>query len=135
MRELNPLHIGALLLVVLIFGFFKLSGAKEELKNERMELKEMTKMAQELSTLKKVYGDKNKLLASLNRIVRQPSLKSADLKQKVHSHSVVITSQSMSAKQLRSLLTKVLNGTYNITQLSIQHKTNENVSLQMEIQW
>ena len=135
MNNLNPLHIVALLVVILIFFTMKLSGAKDDLTQNKELYKETLQLATELKGLKKIYPDKNGVKKSINRILKQSSLKSANIKQKVANSSMVLSSESMSKTALNSLMGKLLNGSYNISSLKIKKLSEKNASLSMEIKW
>ena len=135
MRQINPLYVGLLLLFVLFFGLFELSQAKQEFSQKSEELQKTLNMAQKLKALKGVYANKTKMLSSLQRVLRQPSLKTAGIRQKMQKNSLVLESHAMNATQLHSLLTKIFNGHYNITQLSIKRLTEKKASFKAEITW
>lgn len=135
MNNLNPLHIGALLLVVLAFSFFKLNGAKEELQSVEKSYKESEKLALELSSLKALYANPTKTRAALSRILTQPSLRAANIVKKSTKHSLIITSNSMNLQALNALMGKILNGNYNIVKLKIKKLSALKASLEMEIKW
>lgn len=135
MNQINPLHIGALLLTVLLFMFFKLSSFQKELVEIQAEYKQSNKVATQLSTLDELYANSNKIKSSLERVLRQPSLKSADIKTSITKNSYKISSDSISAVALNSLMGKILNGSYNVTTLSIKRISQEKASLEMEIKW
>ncbi|QOP41719.1 hypothetical protein [Sulfurimonas marina] len=135
MNQVNPLHIGALLLTVLLFLFFKLSTFKEELLEAKLQYQESKKVAVKLNALEDVYGDQKKIKSSIERILRQPSLKSANIIKKVTKDSIKISAKTMNADALNSLMGKVLNGSYNISLLEIKKLGDDTVSLEMEIKW
>lgn len=135
MNQINPLHIGALLVALLAFLFFTLSGIKSDLVEEKNLYLESEKLAVELSALKDVYADKKGTQKSIERLLLQKSLKSADLKVKKDKKSIYISSKSMDAKALNSLMSKILNGSYNLTELKIKKLSETKVSLDMEIKW
>ena len=66
MNQVNPLHIGALLLVVIMFLFFKLSGVKEELAQAKENYRTSEKLAVNVSALKNVYANKKKTQNALS---------------------------------------------------------------------
>ncbi|WP_304546060.1 hypothetical protein [Sulfurimonas microaerophilic] len=135
MNQVNPLHIGALLVTVLLFLFFKLNTLKEELLEAKLQYQESKKVAVKLNGLEEVYGDQKKINSSIQRVLRQPSLKSAELTQKTTKDSIKITTESMNADALNSLMGKVLNGSYNISALNIKKLGDDKASLEMEIKW
>lgn len=135
MNQVNPLHVGALLVVLLAFLFFTLGEVKSEFEDEKALYLESEKLAVELSALKDVYADKKKTQRSIERLLAQSSLQSADLVVKKDKKSIKISSKSIDAKVLNSLMGKVLNGSYNVSQLQIKRLSETKASLEMEIKW
>lgn len=135
MNQINPLQIGALLVVIIAFLFFKLSGVKAELVEANASYKMSEKLAVEVSSLKSVYSNKKKTKDAINRILSQSSLKAAALNVKRDKKSVKISSKSIETKALNSLMGKILNGSYNITNLKIKTLSKTKASLEMEIKW
>ncbi|MDQ7066923.1 MAG: hypothetical protein Q9M40_02355 [Sulfurimonas sp.] len=75
MNQINPLHLGGLLLVILIFVISHLSTLKDELVEVKAAYKESEKLAVDLSALKNVYANKEKIKKSINRILMQSNIK------------------------------------------------------------
>lgn len=134
MNQVNPLHIGGLLAVILLFLFFKLSGIKEELKSVKSDFKASEKVAVDLSSLKNVYADKRKTSRAIERILSQSSIKQAKLTIKREKKSIKISSKSVETKVLNSLMGKILNGSYKITSFKIKKLSATKASLNLEIQ-
>ena len=135
MNQINPLHIGVLLVVVITFLFFTLSGMKTEMQEENELYEASEKLAVELSSLKSVYADKKKTKKAIERILSQSSLKSAALEVKRENSLIRISSNSIDTKALNSLMGKVLNGSYNVTELKIKKLSETKATLNMEIKW
>ena len=135
MNQINPLHIGALLLALLAFLVFELSGVKTELHEVKKEFQKSEKLAVDLSSLKGVYANKAKTKKSLQRILSQSSLRSAGLDVKYKKDFVKINAKSISAKTLNSLMGKILNGSYRVAALKIKRLSETKASLDMEIKW
>lgn len=135
MNRINPLHIGIFLLVVLMFFALKLSSAKSELAETKVSYAETIALSKRLSGLKEVYEDKEKVKSALKRILEQPSLKSAKIEQEMKKTGLALSSQLMDADALNSLMSKLLNGSYNISALKIKKLSPTNVSFYMEISW
>jgi len=135
MNQINPLQIGALLVVVIAFLFFKLHGVKAELVEATESYKMSEKLAVEVSSLKSVYANKKKTKNAINRILAQGSLRAAALDIKRNKKSIKISSKSIETKALNSLMGKILNGSYNVTTLKIKRLSETKASLDMEIQW
>ena len=125
MNRINPLYLGLFLIVLLLFVSFKLSSAKNELSEVKEAYKESSKLSTELSSLKKVYSKK----------VNLSSLRSASVVQKRTKTGVILSSASMSSKELNALMSRVLNGAYNIAELKIKKLSPTKASLHLEIKW
>jgi len=135
MNQLNPLHIGALFLAILAYLFFTLSGAKAELREAKTSYKESEELAITLSSLKETYADKKAIKQALQRVLAQPSLKAANLDVKETKTSTKISSKSMDTAALNSLMGKILNGSYNVSELKIKKLSETTASASMEIKW
>ena len=135
MNRINPLHIGALLLVVLLFSIFKLSSAKSDLVKVKEEYKEVRELATSLSGLKTVYADKKSVKKALERVLKLSSLRSANIQQKSKKSGVTLSSVSMDKNALNSLMGKLLNGAYQINSFKIKKLSDSKVSFEMEIKW
>lgn len=135
MNRINPLHIGILLVVVLLFFVFNLSHAKSELAEAKELYKETLALSSHLSELKEVYDDKEKVKKTLSKILEQPTLKSAKIVQEVKNSGITLSSESIDADILNSLMSKLLNGSYNINALDIKKISPTNATLFVEVLW
>ena len=135
MNKLNPLHIGALLIVLLIFSFFKLDEAKKQLHDAQTAYKESEHLALELSALKDTYGDKKRIQNGIKKILRLRSLQAANVEATWKKKSVIITAKSLDLKALNTLMGKFLNGNFNIVKLKIKKIDDLKAGVEMEIQW
>lgn len=135
MNQINPLHIGALLVSLIAFLFFTLNNVKTEMVEEKILYATSEKLAVELSSLKDVYADKKKTKQAIDRILSQSSLQTAALDVKREKSSVKISSKSIGTQALNTLMGKILNGSYNITELQIKKLSETKASLKMEIKW
>lgn len=125
MNRINPLYLGLLLVALILFISFKLSGAKNDLMDVKESYQDSAKLSIELSELKKTYTNRLKLPSSISRSITQ----------KVDKSGVVISSQSMDSMILNALMSRVLNSSYNIKELKIKKLSDTKVSLYMEIRW
>ena len=135
MNQINPLHIGGLLLTLLAFLMFQLSGIKTELTEAKSEFEKSEKVAVDLSSLKAVYANKKRTKKALERILSQSSLRSAGLDIKRTKEFVKISSLSIDTRALNFLMGKILNGSYKISQLKIKRLSETKASLLLEIKW
>lgn len=135
MRAINPIYIGLLLVVVLLVSIFSLNSAKSELIESKNKFTEKLEIANELDGLKKSYSKDSSSQKNLKRILSQKALKSANLNVKFKKGSVSLESKEMDRKSLNFLMTKILNGTYNVTNMKIKKLNDSKASFEMEIQW
>ena len=134
MNNLNPLHIGALLLIIITFLFVKLDSTKTELKEVQESFKESERLAVDVSSLKSVYADKKKIKKSLDKIFNKIR-RTTELKIKENKNSVFVSAKSIETSTLNALMGKILNGTYNVTELKIRKQSETKASVEMEIKW
>ena len=135
MNRINPLHLGLLLIVILIFVIFKLNNAKVELLEAKESYKETLIVAKELTDLKKVYADKKKLKKTLQRILQLSSLRSAKIVKTSKKTYMILSSKSIDKKALNTLMAKILNANFNLNSLKIKQLSEQKASLYMEIKW
>jgi hypothetical protein len=134
-NRINPLHIIALLSVIILFVFFQLSKIKEDIHEEQAAYNKSKKVALELYAYKKLYKRETDASKSLMQILAQPSLKEAQLKIYKTTKSIRVESKAITLSQLNFLLSKVLNGAYVIKKLEVKDKSASDFSLKLEIQW
>ncbi|MBU0720378.1 hypothetical protein KJ877_03480 [bacterium] len=135
MNRINPLYIGVLLLIILGFLVFKLNGSKADLIEAKELYKETLKVSTELNGLKNVYDQSKKTSNAIQAVLKHTSLQSAKIEQKVKNSGITISSESMDAKSLNILMSKLLNGAYNITSFKIKKLSDTKTSFYMEIKW
>ena len=135
MNRINPIHIAILIVAILVFVMFKLSMAK----NESVEVKALYQETLELSTQLKgfneIYSDKNSVLKAINKILKQPSLRSANINKKLNKSSVELSSDSIDKVALNSLMSKLLNGSYNILSCKIKRLNEKSATVKVGIKW
>lgn len=134
MNRVNPLHIVVLLLVLILFLLFEITNVKKELINTTNSLHQSKAIALKIVAYKELYN-KEKVKKALERIVRQPSLKNAGITVKRDKERVIIKAKSLSLGTLNAFMSKIFNGAYIISRLSIKRIDAQHASLQMEIQW
>lgn len=135
MKRLNPLYVGVALVSLLLFFALKLSSAKEELALAKEEYKESALAINELSSLKGTYPGKEEVKKSLQRILTHSLLKDANIEQKLKTDSIMLSASSIDKESLNSLMSKLLNGAYEIGTLNIKKLSDNKASLEVEIRW
>ena len=135
MNRINPIHIAALLIVLLFFIMLKLNAAKEELADTKESYAQTLVLAQKIKGLKSSYFNKTKVLKSINTLLRNGTVRSADITKKVTNSYILLTSDNMNIRSLNFLMGKILNGSYVISDLQIKRLTDKKASLKLEITW
>ena len=135
MNRVNPLHVGALLFVVLIFVVFKLNGAKETLLEEKNSYNETSKVALELNGLKKAYERGNKAKKELLRVLSTPALRSLEIQKEFKKSGAKIAIKSIDKRALNLFMGKILNAVFIVDKVKIKRLSEEKASLEMELKW
>ena len=135
MSRINPLHIIGLLLVILLFIFFKLNGIKEELVQVKQTLSQTQQLSKEVVALKKVYGDKKRIKRELQKILRYSTLRSANIQKEYKKSGVLLTCESIELAPLNTLMSKLLNNSFHIERLKIKKLSDKTAQLHLEIKW
>jgi hypothetical protein len=134
-NRVNPLHIIVLLSVFILFLFFQISALHRDIKEEKRALYETQKVATELLSLKRIYGDKQHLKKALQRILTQPSFKKSKIEAKYDKHGVSIVAKMLSLSLLNSLMSKIYSAPFTIEKLTIKRVDSEHADLKLEIVW
>lgn len=135
MNRINPVYIVALLTILLSLVVYKLDAAKSELEENKVSFKVTQDLAVKLVSLKDVYADQTKIKQSLQRVLNDPSLSSADLDTKFKTASVSINAQGIDLRRLNLLLGKLLNTAYVVESMKLKSVSDTKADLQMEIRW
>ena len=135
MNRINPLYIGAFLVVLLILSIYSLGSAKQSLKESKESFKETQKLANELSGLKKAYASKKASEKKIKRLLSHSQLGEASLRAEYKKSGVKLRSESMDKKALDFLMAKLLNSSYDIRQIKIKRLSEQKASLELEIKW
>ena len=135
MNHINPIHILTLLVVVIFLFAVKLGQTKDELALSKQSYNETLEMVTKIKGFKNIYDAKDTVKKGLDRVLKQPSLASANFEQKMTNNSITITTASIDKAALDSLMSKILNGAYNINMLEIKKLSDEKATVSMEIKW
>lgn len=135
MNRINPLYIGAFLVLFLIFSIYLQISSQNELKEVKEGYKKTQKIAEELSSLKNAYASKKDSERSFKRIVSQSILKSASITAKYKKSSVTLSSSSIDKQALEFLMGKILNSSYDIRKMKIKRLSEQKATLELEIRW
>lgn len=133
MRQINPLYISLLLVVVLMIVFVKLGNTKEDYNDSKNDLKKTEVMAKRIIALKKDWGEDKNRQETLIRVLNASVLSEADLKRRQEGDVMTITSKKADAKAVEFLLNKLMNGTYAIKTMRIRALDANSASIHVEI--
>ncbi len=135
MNRINPLYIGLLLVVVLLISVVQLNSSKGKLQEAKLSYKNISKLADNLVSLKKAYANKTKMEKSLRSLLRNKSLQASKMKATFKKSSVKLSSKSIDKNALNYLMGKLVNGSYHISSFEIKKLSEEKASFKMEIKW
>jgi biopolymer transport protein ExbB/TolQ len=135
MSKINPLYILGLLVIFFLFSVLQLSKAKEEYKEQANSYQETRELALRLDGIKSVYTQEKVLQSKLDQLIKQLQTKGVELSKTESKKSTVISAMSIDLANLNTLMGKILNGSYQIKEINLQHISDEKARLRLEIQW
>lgn len=135
MNRLNLLHVVLALVGLLILLNVFLSQKKENLEEVKIAYNETLVISKQLNSLNDVYSNKKRVQQSITRLLQQRSLRNAKIKQKITKSGIIFTSKSLSQSEVNSLMSKIINGTYNVYAVKIKKISKDKVSFMMELRW
>ena len=131
--KINPLYIALLLIVALLFVIYQLGSAKTELRESKSSLVKTETMAEEITALKRAWDNPKISSSSLDRLLKAPQLKSANIQQTKKRGSVVLKSNKADRKATNYFFVKLFNGTYILKSFDIKRLDDESISFSVEI--
>jgi biopolymer transport protein ExbB/TolQ len=129
MKQINPLYILALVVIVTLFSIYQNTQAKISLQTLENKYMQTHSLAQKLSALKKAYSKEQ--VQHLANILKHRN----DLHVQLKHNKLEITGEKVGVKTLDFVFSKVLNGNYNVKNLSLIALKNVKTKLKMEIVW
>lgn len=133
MRRIHPLYLIALLVVALLYGIYAVAKEKEALREAQQEMDATMDLAKKLSAYKRAYDPKSK--KRLLRSIRSKRSLAHALKIEEKPKRLHISGKSLPLADTNYVLSKVLNGTYNITKLELTKEKADHVDIELEIRW
>ncbi len=131
--KINPLYIALLLIVALLFVIYQLGSAKTELRESKNSLAKTEAMAEEIDALKRSWDNPKTSSSALDRLLKAPQLKSANIQQTKKRGSIVLKSKKADLKAANYFFVKLFNGTYILKSFEIERLDDESISFSMEI--
>lgn len=131
--KINPLYFGLLLIVVLLFVVYQLSESKTELRESTKALVKVEAMAEEIDALKRAWDNPKTTGTALDRLLKAPQLKSANIKQTKKRGQIILRSNKANRKATNYFFVKLFNGAYILQKFDIKRLDDESVSFSVEI--
>lgn len=132
MSRLNPLYILLLSFIVALFAAYSASKKQTELEELQSEYHTKEDIALRLHALKKAYSPKRK--RELLRLLGSGLLKKSAIHYSDKKDRLIISGTGVDVKAANTIVSKVLNGTYNLKRFSLR-RAKEGIDLEMEIVW
>ena len=133
MRQINPLYIILLLVVVLSFVLFKLMYAKAALHEIQSQYQDTKDMVHNIVEFRGNWEDSKRRKSTLGRILKSSMLKNEKVIKKEKRGVVQIHAPSLNSKAASYLSNRLLNEPFVIKTMKIQRLNREKVSLDVEI--
>jgi len=133
MKQVNPLYLLIALTTLLFVMLYSLNGVKSDLNDIKSQIVKTTKIADEIVSLKKSWGDKKRSKKALLKILNNSTLKSAGVEYSVTSSKVTIDAKNLASKEFTYLLNKVFNASLNISSLRVRSLDKHHVLVHMEV--
>ena len=132
MRRLNPLYILLLSFILALFAAYSASTKQAELEELQNEYRTKEDLARKLKALKSAYSPKRK--RELLRLLRSAKIRKSGIRYEERRDRLLVTGGDVDVKAASTIVSKVLNGTYNLRRFSLE-RAKEGVKLEMEIVW
>ena len=130
-RSIHPFYLLAFLLMLLVTLMWKNSKTEDEIAYVQKERMEARSMAKRIVELKKVMASPQK--RQLDDFLDSSVFGGSDLSHRVKNSRYVINSKRMNARQLQSVLNRVLNMSVKVSQLKVEAVDERYASFYMEI--
>ncbi len=131
--KINPLYVALLLIVALLFAMYQLSESKNELRESKNNLIKIEAMADEIDALKRAWDDTKSSNAALERLLKAPQLKSANIQKTKTRGLTILKSNKADLKATNYFFVKLFNGAYILEKFDIKRLDDESISFQVEI--
>ncbi len=133
MKQINPLYIILLLVVILFVVLFKLMQTKAELHEVHNSFYENKEMVHDIVNLRQSWDNQKATKNTLTRILKSSQLRNVGVVQRVKRDQIELHSSSLDAKSASYLINRLLNETFVIKSMKIRRISKEHASLDVEI--
>jgi hypothetical protein len=131
--KINPLYLGLLLVVALLFVIYQLGESKAQLRESKEALYKIEAMAEEIDALKRAWDNPKTTNSALNRILKAPQLKSANIQKKKKRGHIILSSKKADLKATNYFFVKLFNGAFVLEKFQVKRLDDESVSFSVEI--
>ena len=131
--KINPLYLGLLLIVALIFSVYQLNQSKTQLHESKNTLVKVEAMAEEIDALKRAWDAPKSMTTTLNRLLKAPQLKSANIQKTKKRDRIILKSKKANLKATNYFFVKLFNGAYILDKFDVERLDDEPVSFSVEI--
>ncbi len=131
--KINPLYFALLLIVALIFVVYQLSESKTQLRESKNALMKVEAMAEEIDALKRAWDNPKTTRTALNRLLKAPQLKSANIQQTKKRGLIILKSKKANLTATNYFFVKLFNGAFILQKFDVKRLDDESVSFSVEI--
>ena len=126
MNKTNPLFILLVSFIIVLMSVFFLIQEKANIKNAEIEYNDFKIIALKYQDKQNSYHDANKIIKSLESIIKKSNVKNVNITQE--KTKIVLIIQKSNTRILDNLMNKILNHKFNIKKLELT-----NNSLRIEV--
>ena len=131
--KINPLYIGLLLVMALVFVIYQLDKSKSQLRTSKVALQKVEAMAEEIDALKRTWDAPKSTSKAIERLIKPPQLKSANIQRTKKRGKIVLSSKKANLKATNYFFVKLFNGAYILEKFEVKRLDEESVSFNVEI--
>ena len=133
MKQINPLYIILLLLMILAVVLFNLVHVKDELHEAQNHFDKTKAMVHDIVDLQQTWDNKKQTKNSIRRILKSSVLRKAGVIQKEKRGAITLHADSLNSKTASYLLSRLMNEPFVIKSMKIRRLSKEQASLDVEI--
>ncbi len=131
--KINPLYFALLLIVALIFVVYQLGESKAQLRESKNGLIKIEAMAEEIDALKRAWDNPKGSTSAINRLLKAPQLKSANIQQTKKRGRIILKSKKANLKATNYFFVKLFNGAFILNKFDVKRLDDESLSFHVEI--
>ena len=131
--KINPLYFALLLIVALIFVVYQLGESKMQLRESKNALVKVEAMAEEIDALKRAWDSPKTTSTALNRLLKAPQLKSANIQKTEKRGLIILKSNKANLKATNYFFVKLFNGAFILQKFDVKRLDDESLSFHVEI--